>query len=157
MDASYFNAVGDAVVLVMFATFVSGTLFASTNDREEKSELWILGGPWLSEWSSHWLQQSFGVRLQRFPPDLGPYRSVLCLDGPDSPLRQPRAAMFSCDTMSGNLLFPNNEPERDNETTLSERASKMARAAAGIWPTHFNAEKAKPLSPSLLLQDETQH
>lgn len=35
--------------------------------------------------------------------------------------------------------------------------TKSVKVAAGIWATHFNAENAKPLRPSLLLQDETQH
>lgn len=38
-----------------------------------------------------------------------------------------------------------------------ESRTEIVKVAAGIGPTHFKAENAKPLRPSLLLQGETQH
>lgn len=110
----------------------------------------------LCEQPSHRLQQGFGVRLQRLPADLRPACLVLPLYSSDRPLGRPRAAALGRDGVSGDLFFPNDEPEADNEWNL-ETTTKTVKQVAGIWPTHFNAENAKPLRPSLLLQDETQH
>lgn len=115
---THFNAVGDAVVLVMFTTSVSGTLFASANDQEKKSDLWMLREPCLCERPSHQLQQVFGVRLQRLPAGLRPSCRVLRLCSSDRPLRWPRAAALGRDVVSGDLFFPNDEPETDNERNV---------------------------------------
>lgn len=130
-EVTHFNAVGDAVVMVMSTAPVSGTLCASTNDQEKKSELWILRERWLREQPSHGLQQLFGVRPQRFPPGLGPPCPVL--HGEGRPIRRPRAAMLDCDSMSGNLLFPDDEPETDTSATfrtLNQRCQVSAWNAA---------------------------
>lgn len=137
--------------MVMSTAPVSGTLCASTNDQEKKSELWSPRGRWLCEQPSHGLQQFFGVRPQRFPPDPDP---VLPRHGEGRPLRRPRAAMLGRHGLSGNLLFPDDKPETDTGATF--RRTTGAKPAPGMQPTHFNAEKAKPLRPSLLLRDRTQ-
>lgn len=125
-EVTHFNAVGDAVVMVMSTAPVSGTLCASTNDQEKKSERWSLRERWLREQPSHGLQQFFGVRPQRFPPRL-------VLHGEGRPIRRPRAAMLDRDAVSGYLLFPDDEPEADTSATfrtLNQRGQVSAWNAA---------------------------
>lgn len=69
----------------------------------------------MCEWPSHRLQQVFGVRLQRLPADLRPSCRVLRLYSTDRPLGRPRAAALGRDGVSGDLFFPNDEPETDKE------------------------------------------
>lgn len=86
---THFKAVGDAVVLVMFTTSVSGTLFASANDQGKKSDFWIPKELRLRERPSHGLQQVFGVRPQRFAPGLRPSCPVLLPRGVGNRLGRP--------------------------------------------------------------------
>lgn len=125
---THFNAVGDAVVMVMPAAPVSGTLRASANDQEKKSELWRLRPRRLLEQPSHGLQQLLGVRPQRLPP-----RPVLRLHGEGRPVRRPPAAMLGRDAVSGKLLFPDDEPGTDTSATFrtpNRRGQVSVRKAA---------------------------
>lgn len=115
LEVTHFKAVGDTVILVMFTTSVSGTLFASANDQEKKSDFWIPKELRFRERPSHRLQQVFGVRPQRFPPGLGPSCPVR---GAGHRLGRPWAAVLGRDSMSGNLLFPDDEPETDTDGTF---------------------------------------
>lgn len=140
LEVTHFNAVGDAVVLVMFTTSVSGTLFASANDQEKKSDLWIPKELRLHERPSHRLQQVFGVRPQRFPPGLRPSCPVLCLRGAGHCLVCPWAAVLGRDGVSGNLLFTDDEPETDTSGTFRTRAQS---GQSGGWKAADSLQRGK--------------